>query len=142
MIPEAAKKIVVMFEGCSLEPYEDVAGNWTVGVGHLIPKDQPIRAISQQEADDLLVVDLASASDDVRRYVTVPLNDNQLSALISFTFNLGGPALKGSTLLKKLNAGDYFGASQEFPKWSNAGGVRVQGLLRRRLAEQALFIKK
>jgi lysozyme len=141
VIPAAAKKIVTMFEGCSLEPYEDVAGNWTVGVGHLIPKDQPIRTISQQEADDLLTVDLASAHDDVKRLVTVPLTDNQLSALISFVFNLGATAFAKSTMLKKLNAGDYLGACQEFPKWSNAGGVRVQGLYRRRISEQALFAK-
>lgn len=141
MIPPAAVKLVKMFEGCVLEPYQDSVGVWTVGVGHVLPDDAPLSDITQEEADELLALDLAIADQDVSRCVKVPLTENQRAALISFTFNLGGTALAKSTLLRKLNEGDYLGAAQEMPKWSNAGGVMLKGLLRRRLAEQALFAK-
>lgn len=138
---DIAAKIVRQFEGCCLSPYEDVAGKWTVGVGHLIPPDQPIRDITQEEADSLFFFDLNLADDCVEEAVKVPLTDNQRAALISFTFNLGCGSLKRSTLLKKLNAGDTVGACQEFVRWSYAGGRQVNGLLRRRTAEAALFAK-
>lgn len=138
---ELAAKIVRQFEGCCLTPYEDVAGKWTVGVGHLIPEDQPIQDITQEEAESLFFVDLSLANDCVSDCVTSDITDNQRAALISFVFNLGCGALKRSTLLKKLNAGDTVGACQEFAKWSYAGGRQVNGLLRRRTAEAALFAK-
>ena len=136
-----AAKLVRQFEGCCLTPYEDVAGKWTVGVRHLIPEAEPIRDITQAEADHLFVVDLGIAAACLNSAVTIPLTDNQRAALISFVFNLGCAALKRSTLLRKLNAGDTTGACQEFVKWSYAGGRQVNGLLRRRTAEAALFAK-
>ena len=124
-----------------MAPYEDVAGKWTVGVGHLIPDEEPIRDITQDEADALFYTDLALADRCLARHVRVPLTDNQRAALISFVFNLGCGAFKSSTLLSKLNASDYLGACQEFPRWSYAGGRQLNGLLRRRTAEAALFAK-
>lgn len=75
----------------------------------------------------------------VNRLVTVVFNQNGFDALVDFAFNLGNNALSGSTLLRKLNAGDFAGAADEFPKWCHAGGKLVPGLLRRRQAEQRLF---
>jgi len=138
---DIAAKLIRQFEGCCLTPYEDVAGQWTVGVGHLIPPDQPIQDITQEEAESLFFFDLNLANDCVSGCVTVPLTDNQRAALISFSFNLGCGSLKKSTLLKKLNAGDTVGACQEFTRWSYAGGRQVNGLLRRRTAEAALFAR-
>ena len=138
---DLAARIVRQFEGCCLSPYEDVAGKWTVGVGHLIPDSEPIRDITQEQADALFYTDLALAEKCVDAAVTVPLTDNQKAALISFTFNLGCGALTRSTLLKKLNSGDVVGACQEFTRWSYASGRQVNGLLRRRTAEAALFAK-
>jgi lysozyme len=138
---DIAGKIVRQFEGCCLAPYEDIAGHWSVGWGHLIPPDQPIADITQEEADSLFFYDLSLADDCVTAAVTVTLTDNQRAALISFVFNLGCASLKKSTLLRKLNAGDTVGACQEFKKWDNAGGKPVGGLLRRRTAEAALFAK-
>lgn len=67
------------------------------------------------------------------------LNENQFSALTSFAFNLGCGGLKSSSLLRKLNGGDVAGASHEFGLFVNAGGKRLQGLVRRREAERNLF---
>lgn len=138
---DIAAKLIRQFEGCCLTPYEDVAGKWTVGVGHLIPPDQPIQDITQEEADSLFFFDLNLANDCVSGCVTVPLTDNQRAALLSFAFNLGCGSLKKSSLLKLLNAGDYVGACQQFVRWSYAGGRQVNGLLRRRTAEAALFAR-
>jgi GH24 family phage-related lysozyme (muramidase) len=72
--------------------------------------------------------------------VKVPITDDQFGALVSFDFNTG--SLHKSTLLKKLNAGDYEGAANEFPKWNKAGGQVLRGLTRRRKSEQNLFLGK
>ena len=63
-------------------------------------------------------------------------------SLVSFFFNLGLGALGDSTLLRKLNAGDYQGAADEFPRWVKAGGQTLPGLVKRRDAERALFLSQ
>ena len=71
----------------------------------------------------------------------VPLNQNQYDALVSFTYNVGVGAYCGSTLVRKLNQGDYTGACNELRRWVYAGGKRVQGLANRREAERSLCLK-
>jgi lysozyme len=130
-------------EGLRLEAYRDVAGYWTIGVGHLVTRDRRAPrppAITRPEAMQLLRFDLLKAARSVLRQVVVPLSDGQYTALLSFVFNLGGGALQASTLLRRLNKVDYAGATAEFPRWNKAGGQVIRGLTRRRLAEQALFI--
>lgn len=73
--------------------------------------------------------------------VTVALNQNQFDALVSLTYNIGTGAFASSTLLKKLNAGDYKGAAAQFDVWNKAGGKRMQGLVNRRSTERKLFEK-
>jgi lysozyme len=72
--------------------------------------------------------------------VTVPLNDNQFAALVSFVYNLGAGALQESTLLGLLNGGNYNGAAEQFSRFVYAGGEVLQGLVTRRNAERALFL--
>lgn len=126
-------------EGCKLAAYLDGGGVWTIGVGHTkgVEKGQ---TITQEQADKFLADDLAPVESCINGHVTAQLNQNQFDALASFVFNVGEAAFTGSTLLKKLNAGDYTGAANEFPKWDHDNGVVVQGLLNRRLDEQALFL--
>jgi hypothetical protein len=69
------------------------------------------------------------------------INQNQFDALVCFAYNVGLGALHGSTLLKKVNTGDFDGAADEFLKWNHAGGVVVPGLTRRRQAERSLFLQ-
>ena len=69
------------------------------------------------------------------------INQNQFDAMVSFTYNLGCANLKSSTLLKKVNKGDFAGATKEFPRWNKAGGRVLAGLTRRRKAEADLFSK-
>lgn len=134
---------IMQWEGKRLVAYQDVAGIWTIGYGHTtaagIPRVREGMRISDKEAEDILKTDLRKFEDRVSRLVKVPLTDNQFAVLVSFDFNTG--ALHKSTLLKKLNAGDYDAAPAELMKWVNAGGKRVQGLVNRRAAEAGLWAK-
>ncbi|VDZ89172.1 glycoside hydrolase family protein [Lelliottia amnigena] len=136
--------LIKEFEGCKLTAYQDSVGVWTIGYGWTQPVDaKPIRAgmtIKQETAERLLKTGMVSYESDVSRLVKVGLTQGQFDALVSFTYNLGARSLSTSTLLRKLNAGDYAGAADEFPRWNKAGGKVLNGLTRRREAERALFL--
>ncbi|MCK6835579.1 lysozyme [Enterobacter asburiae] len=136
--------LIKQFEGCKLTAYQDSVGVWTIGYGWTQPVDgKPIRAgmtIKQETADRLLKTGLVSYESDVSRLVKVGLTQGQFDALVSFTYNLGARSLSTSTLLRKLNAGGYAGAADEFLRWNKAGGKVLNGLTRRREAERALFL--
>lgn len=104
---------------------------------------KPIRpgmTIKEETAERLLRTGLVSYESDVSKLVKVKLTQGQFDALVSFAYNLGARALSTSTLLQKLNAFDYAGAADEFPRWNKAGGKVLPGLTRRREAERALFL--
>lgn len=136
--------LIKQFEGCKLTAYQDSVGVWTIGYGWTQPVDgKPIRAgmtIKQETAERLLRTGLVSYESDVSRLVKVGLTQWQFDALVSFTYNLGARSLSTSTLLRKLNAGDYAGAADEFLRWNKAGGKVLNGLTRRREAERALYL--
>lgn len=146
---DAAVEMIEHFEGMILHSYRDVVGVWTIGFGHTGPDVHPGMVISQAQALELLQKDLEKFSDGVFKLVKVPLLDNELSALVSFAYNvgLGDPSkphaggLAGSTLLKKLNAGaPKIEVANELLKWVHAGGRVLSGLVRRRKAERELFL--
>ena len=141
-INEAGLSIIKTFEGCRLTVYLDIAGHKTVGYGHMNDLMVVGTVITQEAADSLLEDDLKAAECATMAQVKVPLSDNQYSALVSFVFNLGASTLIRSHLLRFLNNKDYVEAAKEFPKWDEASGNVVPGLLNRRLAEQALFNKE
>lgn len=136
--------LIKEFEGCKLTAYQDSVRVWTIGYGWTQPVDgKPIRAgmtIKQETAERLLKTGMVSYESDVSRLVKVGLTQGQFDALVSFTYNLGARSLSTSTLLRKLNAGDYAGAADEFLRWNKAGGKVLNGLTRRREAERALFL--
>lgn len=133
------------FEGLELEAYQDIAGIWTIGYGHTGPDVQPGMKISEREAEELLKRDLKPREEAVARLVSVPLNQNEFDALVSFVYNVGIEAFKGSTARRRLNAKDRVGAAEALTWWNKAtvGGVlrAVTGLTRRRAAERALFLE-
>lgn len=132
------------FEGCELTAYQDSVGVWTIGYGWTQPVNgKPVSkgmTISQDTADSLLCSGVVQYEKGVTGLVKVVVNQNQFDALVDFAYNLGVKALEGSTLLKKLNTGDYAGAADEFPKWNKAGGKVLNGLVKRRAAERSLFL--
>lgn len=127
------------FESCKLTAYQDSVGVWTIGWGHT-GGVYPGMTCTQAQADQWLAEDIKGSGLKVQSLVTVSLNQNQFDALVDFVFNLGTANFRTSTLLRKLNAGDYSGAAAEFPKWNHAGGQVLPGLTKRRLAEQQLFL--
>ena len=136
-----AKELIKEFEGLRLKSYKCPAGIWTIGWGHtkgIIEHD----TINEAQAESFLDYDILWANRAVDDLVTVPLNDFQRAALISFVFNLGKGKLMGSTLLRKLNTGDYLGAAKEFDRWVFANGTKLPGLVRRRAAERKMFERK
>jgi len=136
--------LIKLFEGLSLKAYQDVAGIWTIGYGHI--KDaKPGQTITESEAEALLRGDLKDAEQAVERLVKAPIKENEFSALVSLVFNIGESAFAHSTTLKRLNKGEREEAAAAIELWIKAtidGKLRpVLGLVRRRAAEKALFLK-
>lgn len=104
-------------EGKRNKAYKDTKGIWTIGVGHTGPNVYEGLAWTDQQVEDALRDDVKIAEDCINKYVTVPLTQNQFDALVSFVFNVGTLAFRKSTLLKRLNAGDYEGAAKAFDMW-------------------------
>jgi lysozyme len=125
-------------------PYQDQAGLWTIGYGHLIKAGESFVEISEAEAVALRQADQKIAEDAVNSAVTVPLTQPMFDALVSFAFNVGVGAFRGSTLLRELNSGDYAGARARFAEWNKVTvrGVKVvsNGLIARRELEADLFV--
>lgn len=130
---------VAGWEGKRNSAYLDLVKIPTICYGHT--KDVSIGDIkSDKECEELLTSEILYFNTIVDKHVTVSLSDNQRAALISFVYNVGESNFKRSTLLRKLNAGDYIGACNELPRWVYAGGKQVQGLLNRREAERLLCL--
>jgi len=127
------------FEGVRYKAYRDAVGVWTIGYGHT-KTASPGMSITPAEAERLLRQDLERFEQAVRDRVTVPINQNQFDALVSFAFNVGVGAFRKSTLLKLLNQGNYEGAKNEFKRWVHGGGRRLAGLVKRRNQEAELFL--
>ena len=113
---------------------------WTIGYGHT-GEVREGDTITRAGALRLLRHDARYAADAVRQNVRVQVTQHMFDALVSFTYNLGPGSLGSSTLLRLLNANQYEAAAREFPRWDMAGGVHIEGLRRRRMAEAALFRK-
>lgn len=142
VINTAGLQLIKEFEGLRLDAYLCPAGVWTVGYGSTGDHVYPGQRITEPEAEELLRKDLWRFEDCVSSQVKVGLTDNEYAALVSFAFNCGCGAFQGSTLLRRLNAGDpkqrVF--SEELPKWVRGGGKVLPGLVRRREAEIALAL--
>lgn len=126
-------ELIKQFEGFKAKPYIDPVGIPTIGYGttYITEADAVYLLKSYVQREIVPVLDSA---------VDVPLSCDQLSALCSLIYNIGSEAFKKSTLLKKLNKGDYDGAADEFMRWNKAGGKVLKGLTRRREAERELFL--
>ena len=142
-INDAGLQIIKDSEGLRTTAYYDTGNVMTIGYGHTsaagAPKVVKGMTITAAEAEEILRRDVAGAEKDVLALVKVPLNENQFSALVSFVFNLGRAQVADSTLLRKLNAGAD--PASEFDRWIYDNGKRLEGLVKRRAKERALFEK-
>lgn len=142
---EACLAIIRACEGFSATPYICPAGVPTIGYGSTRYEDgkkvsMSDSPISVDRANAIMLATLQTEyAPAVDRYVKVPLTQGQYDALVDFSYNCGAQNLRNSTLLRKLNTGDYPGAAAEFGKWVYGGGKELLGLVKRRAMERALF---
>lgn len=127
-------------EGVELNAYKDAVGIPTICSGHTERVFLGSTATLAQ-CEELLKEDATYAGAGIKRYTTHKLTQAQYDALVSFVFNVGAGNYAKSTLLRKINAGDCKGAGTEFLRWDKAGGRRLAGLTKRRVAESQQFLK-
>lgn len=141
-ISQAGLDFIKQFESFEHNAYPDPgtgASPWTIGYGHTRGV-RPGMTCTREEAEQWLAEDVESAARAVKDYVQVELSQGQFDALVSFIYNVGVHNFNTSTLLRKLNNGDYEGAANEFPRWNRAAGKVLAGLTRRRDAERQRFL--
>lgn len=123
----------------SCTTYYCPAGVLTIGFGCTVGiKEGDIW--SPQQAVEALRRELEKHEKAVNGLIKVDITQNQFDALVSFSYNCGSGALAKSSLLKRLNKGDFAGAAAEFHKWNKGGGRVLPGLVRRRAQEAELFL--
>jgi len=138
-ISENGIKLIKQCEGLRLEAYKCPGGVWTIGFGHT----KNVHAgdiITKEQAEELLKKDVKSAEYYVNKEVKRELNQNQYDALVSFVFNIGSVKFRCSTLLMRLNDGNYKAAAEQFENWVYSKGKKLDGLIKRRKAEKMLFL--
>lgn len=147
-INQAGINLIKKYEGLSLQSYLCPANVFTIGWGNTYyengKKVQEGETITEERAEELLMFVIRGIEINVENILqnnhAPQLNSNQFSALISFVYNIGEGAFKKSTLLKKIVAGDFEAAANQFPRWNRAGGRVLAGLTKRRKDERNLFL--
>lgn len=141
-VSTAGKKQLGIHEGNRNRVYLDTVGVPTVcrGTTEGLTRADVGRYLTDAQCARRNRAALTLAESAVRQYVTVPLSQKQFDSLVSFTYNVGVAAFRRSTLLRKLNKGDYNGAGAEMLRWRFAGGKEVRGLYIRRQQEAEPFL--
>ena len=131
------------YEGCELTAYPDPATGGdpiTIGYGCTGPEVRRGMCITQDEADAMFAKRLSREFEPgIASALTRQAKQGEFDAMVCLAFNIGLANFRSSTLVRKFNAGDILGASQEFLRWHRAAGQSMKGLRRRRAAERALF---
>lgn len=134
--------LIKQHEGLRLQAYRCPAGRWTIGWGHTRGVTPGMR-ITEAEAEELLgedVADIGRRLDGLMKEHGVTLGANQRAALVSFAFNVGFEALKGSTLWRRICENPcHPDIPREFRRWKYTGGKVMPGLVSRREQEAALY---
>lgn len=142
-LSENGYNTIKLFEGVKNKAYKDSVGIWTVGIGFITVDGVKVNestTLTNDQIKEQFFKQIVTYENAVNNNVTSELTQNQFDALVSFTFNLGGGALKSSTLLKKVNLNPADPSiKNEFLKWNKAGGKVIQGLTNRRIAEAKLY---
>lgn len=134
-------ELIKFFEGMKLRAYQDSGGVWTIGIGHTATA-KPGMIITEEQALDLLRGDLKISKNVIRHMVDVELTQYEYDALISFVFNLGGGNFQESTLRTLVNSQQHQKVPDELSKWVYQGDNKLNGLIRRRLAEGLMYSGK
>ncbi len=143
-ISEYGKNLIKKFESLSLNVYPD-AGGFSIGYGHYLGKTASIKNITESQANSFFVTDVANVENEMARYITAPLTQNQHDAMVSFFYNVGHKGFVNTNgtktqILQKLNAQNYTGAASELDRWTHSKGIVNTALQNRRNGEKALFL--
>ena len=152
-VGQNGKALFVEWEGLKHQVYSDTGGEPTIGIGHLLTRDErrsgKIRisglcidyrnGLTTEQCYQLLEQDVAIAEKSVNDSVHVELNQNQFDALVSLAFNIGRSAFRASTLVKLLNQKQYDKVPEQMRRWVRDNGKVIQGLVNRREKEIALW---
>jgi len=137
-ISDEGLALIKHFEGCRLEAYLCPAGVWTIGYGHTCGvKDGDV--IDQEAAEAFLIEDLEEFEGYVNSMTEVDLRQHEFDAMVAWVFNLGPGNFKESTLLNRINYGPMSDVPFQIQRWNKAGGKVLEGLVKRRAAEAALW---
>jgi lysozyme len=121
-LSDAGAKLIGEREGCELTAYLDTRGILTIGVGHTSaagpPKVAQGMTITEDEAWKIFRADNQRFRKEAHGLIKVPLHEHEFDALASFLFNIGTTQFRGSTVLKRLNQGDYDGAAEAMMWWN------------------------
>jgi lysozyme len=139
----AGEKFIANEEGIRTKSYLDQVGVWTIGVGHTGPEVGPGLVWTKEKVMEVFRADIGRFAVAVTKLVSAALKQHEFDALVSLAFNIGTGNFASSTLLRKLNGGDYRGAGEQFPRW-NKGKVKgvlteLPVLTARRRRERRLF---
>lgn len=119
----------------------DLPGDpWTVGYGATGPDIGPHTRWAKDHAERWLTERVTRDADRVNALVKVQLAEHQLTAVLSFVYNVGLGAFSDSTLLRMINRGNFAGAADQFLRWVYSGGERMRGLETRRQREREIFL--
>ncbi len=144
-ISENGYALIRDFEGFENKAYKDTGGVWTIGYGTIkYPDGRSVKqgdTCTRAQAEQWLKSDCRWVDACLDKYVKANINQNQFDALASFVYNIGENQFRSSTLLAKLNAGDYRVAAANFDRWIYDNGKIITGLVTRRAREKALFMK-
>lgn len=146
-LTEEIKQFLKSKEGLRLKAYICPAGKWTIGYGNTFyeygSKVKKGDTISKNRAEELFENILYQFSKEVKSLLKTELNDNQFSALVSFSYNVGIGNFSKSTLLKLVNINPSNPSiKNEFIKWNKGGGKVLAGLTSRRAKESDIYFKK
>lgn len=141
-ISHAGIALIKKFEGFKPVTYLCPAGYQTIGYGHRLLPGETFSTITEMQATAILYKDVAIAEKAIANLVKVEITQGQHDALVDFIFNLGVTAFAKSTLLKRLNEGNYQAAADNFQRWVYSRNEMLPGLIRRRAAEWSMFTGK
>ena len=142
---EDGLNLIKIYEGLRLKAYKDPVGILTIGYGHTSAAGEPKvtegMTITKEQAEAILRRDLQKYEKAVDDAITADLTENQFAACVSLCYNIGPGAFAKSSVARFINAGRFADAADAFALWNRAGGKILPGLVKRRAAEAALFVK-
>jgi lysozyme len=138
-------ELIKKYEGFSSKPYLCPANIPTIGWGSTRYADgtkvtMKDKSITKEEEGDILFKETLKIYEKiVNKKIKVTLNCNQFSALVSHTYNTGG----SDTLFKLINEGKPSNEIREWwtTRYITGGGVKLNGLIKRRWSEYELYNK-